>query len=106
VDNSTIVENPPVDNSFVDVDFTSEDANSPHQKLWAAGLKCFHDDWDMARPWLLGRWTEKVSQPKRTSAAALNDEEKGLLAAYINEQCAELRKVWPRQKAQMLQSTN
>lgn len=96
---------PPADNSYEDVDYTK--AASPHQRLWAAGLRCFGaDDWDMARPWLIGRWTARESQPKRTSAADLADGEKERLATYIGEKCGDLKKVWPRQKAIMLQSTN
>ena len=72
--------------------FSDDDADSPHQRLWAAGLKCFSNDWDMARPWLLKKWTTKVTPANvRTSAGDLSDEEKSQLADYLAEQCSALR---------------
>ena len=87
--------------------FTHGEEMSPHQRLWAKGMSCFNSDWDMARPWLLKKWTTKVTPAKvRTSAGDLSDEEKAQLADYLGENCAELRKIWPRQKSLMLQSAN
>lgn len=71
----------------------------PHQRMWAKGMSCFGEDWNMARPWVLKGWTKKVTPDNvRTSAAALNDDEKDAFADYMGENCNELRRIWPNQK--------
>ncbi|MCC6454489.1 MAG: hypothetical protein IT328_06060 [Caldilineaceae bacterium] len=58
----------------------------------------------MARPWLISKWTTKVTPDNtRNSATELSDTEKDLLADYIKNNLAALQKVWPKQKATMQQ---
>lgn len=78
----------------------------PHQRLWGIGKSVFGPDWDMARAWLIAKWTAKVSPDNtRNSAGELSDDEKTLLGDYMNENIAALQKIWPNQKAIMLQAT-
>lgn len=80
-------------------------ASPPHQRLWGQGMSVFGPDWDMARPWLIAKWTEKVSPANtRNSASELSDDERDLLADYIKEKASALQKIWPNQKACILQS--
>lgn len=84
----------------------SEKGTPPHQRLWGIGMSVFGTDWDMARPWLIAKWTAKVSPDNtRNSASELSDDEKTLLGDYMNENVAALQKIWPKQKGQMIQST-
>lgn len=83
------------------------DGTPPHQRMWGLGLSVFGPDWDMARPWLLLGWTEKVqhSEP-RDSAAMLSNDEKDLLADYISQNSKSLQDKWKKHKAMLLQSAN
>jgi hypothetical protein len=115
-----MLEQPPIDDEddLLDVDEGQEPRDNPfdddapretppHQRLWGKGLSVFGNDWDMARPWLIGKWTSKVTPTdKRTSAATLSDTEKDLLADYLADNVTALKGIWINQKAAMLQATN
>jgi hypothetical protein len=76
----------------------------PHQRMFGQGASAFGPDWDMARPWLISKWTAKVTPDNtRNSATELSDTEKDLLADYIKDNLIALQKVWPKQKAIMQQ---
>lgn len=83
-----------------------KEGTPPHQRMWGQGLSVFGDDWDMARPWLLSKWTTNATPDNtRNSAAELSDDEKDLVADYLKEKSQQLKGIWPKQKAGMLQST-
>lgn len=79
----------------------------PHNRMWGIGQSVFGPaDWDMARPWLIAKWTAKVTPDNtRNSTSELSDDEKTMLGDYLTENATALQKIWPKQKAQMLQST-
>lgn len=79
----------------------------PHNRLWGLGLSVFGpNDWDMARPWLISKWTAKITPDNtRSSSTELSDDEKTMLGDYLNESASALQKIWPKQKAQMIQAT-
>lgn len=83
-----------------------EKGTPPHRRVWGIGKSVFGNDWDMARPWLIAKWTAKVSPANtRDSAKELSDDEKTALGDYMNENITALQKIWPKQKAAMIQST-
>lgn len=88
-----------------DVLFAKE--SPPHQRMWGQGMSVFGPDWDMARPWIIRKWTEINSYGERIrdSAKDLSDDEKSLLGDYLKDNASGLRTIWPKQKAKMLQST-
>lgn len=87
-----------------DVLFAKE--SPPHQRMWGQGMSVFGPDWDMARPWLLAKWTAKVTPANtRDSASELNDDEKDALADYIKDNSTVLQRVWRNFKAAQVQST-
>lgn len=75
----------------------------PHNRLWGIGRAVFGPDWDMARPWIIRKWTEINSYGEniRESAKDLSDDQKSMLGDYINERATELQGIWPKQKAKM-----
>lgn len=82
---------------------TSARPSTPHTRLWRQGQEVFSAEWDTARAWLLGKWTEKVTPANtRTSAAELTDEEKDLLADYLSANKETLQRVWAKQKIGMM----
>lgn len=87
-----------------DVLFAKE--SPPHQRMWGQGLSVFGPDWDMARPWVLRQWS-KLTTPDnvRSSATEFSDDEKSLLGDYLGDNGSKLQKIWPKQKAQMVQAT-
>lgn len=90
----------------VDGDTLFATETPPHQRMWGQGMGVFGPDWDMARPWLISKWTAKVTPDNtRNSASELSDTEKDQLADYIKESAAALQRIWIKQKAAMLQST-
>lgn len=91
-----------------DVLFATEPKETPpHRRLWGIGKSVFGDDWDMARAWLITKWTtHHTPDDARDSASDLSDDEKTMLGDYLNEQAGKLQKVWPNQKALILQRTN
>lgn len=77
----------------------------PHQRFWGLGKSVFGPDWNLARPWLISGWTTKVTPDNtRNSAAELSDDEKTMLGDYLNENASKLQKIWPKQRANMLQT--
>lgn len=77
-------------------------ATTPHERMWGMGMAVFGRDWDMAREWLIAKWTSKVTPDNtRNSASELNDTEKAALADYLNDHANALQKVWPTQKRNM-----
>lgn len=77
----------------------------PHQRFWGLGKSVFGPDWNMARPWLISGWTTKVTPDNtRNSATELSDDEKTMLGDYLNENATKLQKIWPKQRANMLQT--
>lgn len=73
----------------------------PHERLWGQGSSAFGEDWeDGARPWLVENWTDKVqhSEP-RSSLTLLSDDEKDLLADYIQANLKKLQESWRKHKA-------
>jgi hypothetical protein len=85
---------------------TAAHESPPHQRLWGIGKSVFGNDWDMARAWLITKWTVRMTPDNtRDSASELTNDEKTQLGDYMNENAAALQKVWPKQKAAMLQST-
>lgn len=78
----------------------------PHNRFWGVGQSVFGNDWDMARPWLLKQWSKKTTPDNvRNSASNFGDDEKDVLADYMNETVSALQKAWQKQKAIMLQTT-
>lgn len=76
----------------------------PHQRLWGQGMSVIGPDWDMARPWLISKWTALVTPNNtRNSASELSDDEKDMLADYLKENASKLQEIWPNQKAIILQ---
>lgn len=85
-----------------DVDFGMDKGTPPHQRLWGIGMGIFGPDWDMARPWIISRWTARFTPDNtRNSSSELSDDEKTLLGDYLNEKASELQRVWPTQKAKL-----
>lgn len=85
----------------------ASEGSPPHNRLWGIGLSVFgQNDWDMARGWLIKKWTARNTPDSvRTSTSQLSEDEKTLLGDYINEKASELQKAWPKQKALMVQAT-
>jgi hypothetical protein len=82
----------------------SEDGSKgspPHQRLWGQGASAFGEDWeDGARPWLVENWTGKVQKTDvRSSLTQLSDDEKDLLADYVQANLKGLQKRWREHKA-------
>jgi hypothetical protein len=83
---------------------TRSHESPPHARLWGQGQSAFGNDWDMARPWLISKWTSKVTPDKvRDSASELSEDEKDMLADYIKDNLSALQGIWKKQKAAMLQ---
>lgn len=76
----------------------------PQQNLRLYADRVFGDDWEMAAPWLVRRWTKMVYPSNVVrSEAELSDDQRDQLAEYIKENDEALRMTWPPQKAIMLQ---
>lgn len=74
----------------------------PHQRMWGVGMSIFGLDWDMARSWVVKKWTERHTPDNiRESSADLSDDEKDLLADSMNSMVKDLQRIWPKQKAIM-----
>lgn len=85
---------------------TAAHESPPHQRLWGMGKAVFGNDWDIARPWLIGKWTAKITPDNtRNSASELSEDEKTQLGDYLNETASQLQKIWPKQKGVILQTT-
>ncbi len=88
----------------VDGDAIFATETPPHQRMWGQGMGVFGPDWDMSRPWLISKWTGKVTPDNtRNSASELNDDEKDALADYLKANVTALQGIWRKQKASMLQ---
>lgn len=83
----------------------ASEGTPPHQRMWGQGASAFGADWNMARPWLIRNWTEKVAgSAVRESATDLNDDEKDMLADYIKANLKKLQQSWTSHKAALAQS--
>lgn len=72
----------------------------PHERLFGQLASGFGQDAKAVRPWLIKKWTEKVTPDNvRNSAAKLSDDEKDLLADYIKEHLSALQRIWGDYKA-------
>jgi len=79
----------------------------PQQNLRLVAERVFGNDWEMAAPWLVKRWTKMVYPDHvARSEAELSDDQRDELVDYIKEQEEVLRVTWPAQKANMLQPAN
>lgn len=79
---------------------TEAQGTPPHNHFWGVGQSVFGPDWNIARGWLLKKWTEKVTPDKvRSSSSKLSDDEKMLLAEYMQESALGLQKAWAKQRA-------
>lgn len=80
---------------------------TPQQQLWGAGEAVFgKEDWGIARPWLIAKWTAKVTPDNtRNSSGDLTDTERVALADYLTQKAADFAEVWPKQKAIMEKAT-
>jgi hypothetical protein len=75
------------------------------ERLDSQGRAVFGTDWEMATGWLVSKWTAKMTpQNTRNNAAELSDDERDMLADYMAAQAYNLQKVWPNQRAIMLQT--
>lgn len=78
----------------------------PHSRMWGIGMSVFGDDWNDARPWLISKWSAKVTPDNtRNSTSELSDDEKTLLGDYMNEHVTTLQRVWRNFKAAQQQAT-
>ncbi len=78
----------------------------PHQRLFGQLTSGFGMDAEAVRPWLIKTWTTKNTPTNiRTSAAALSDDEKDLIADDIKQHLSVLQGRWKNHKAAMQQST-
>lgn len=83
------------------VDGALKHVSTPHQRLFGQLSSGFGADAEAVRPWLISKWTEKAtSSNTRSSATELSDDEKDVLADYINEHLTTLQRVWSSHKAQ------
>lgn len=79
----------------------------PHKRLFGQLTSGFGPDADAARPWLIEKWTHKVSPGlERTSAAELSDDEKDLLADYLRDNLTAVQRAWKNHKATLVQATS
>lgn len=71
----------------------------PHNRFWGLGKSVFGNDWDMAREWLISKWTARNTPDNtRNSASELTDDEKTQLGDYMNESVSALQEAWRKQK--------
>jgi phage recombination protein Bet len=73
----------------------------PHNHMWGVGLATFgKEDWNNgARKWCIRTWTKRCSDSVRESASDLSDDEKSLVADWMEDKRGELQRIWNEHKA-------
>lgn len=103
VDTTFTVTPQPANEDNGDVIFDREADGTPaHQRCFAIGLSIFGPSWNNGgRKWLLQKWSEKATPDNvRDSLAAYSDDEKSLLADYMQEHGSKLQRIWSTQQKQ------